>query len=525
MDIPLEPRDEAPMEGDSKAARLAAWLALALFLASFALQLFDLLTRHEISLLATSEWDRYVHGIYAPGPHFDLWRPKGYLYTVHYTTLRLVHDSLFAAKLLNLSVYVATCATAFFALRRVPAVLLALAIAMVSPKMLESAMAGAPDAPSTWLVFLVWTLGYLFVRSSSPRARAALLGVAAALTVWVGSMRMQSSVVLAASSAVFLVAARIGPLREALVGLPRFAFAIGGLSLVDVVVFRTPLNFQNIAVAAFARHFQNRIWPDIGSMFNPAFPQTPGQFLAIENAPRAVLVNWIFNLQAGLVRYLTVWPWDIREYLSVSILSFVLTVTLAIVAVRLYRLASGDPTTRVVLGFAAAHFACYLVWCLAFFLDRFVLYAMPLCTFFLVQYVLLENVRWRRLAVAAVFGLTAWYALRDFREVYLEQIHPFSQTWLDLAPLPEMRTPSTRIRLEQKNGDRAWDYGDAYVFTITGDDPAPERRRLFLPRAMVNDRAQYVVRFRQGDKIVAEIDLATAPLLTTCTCRWRSRRR
>lgn len=502
------------------------WLSRAMVLllaGAVVLQVFDLLTRHQFSALRpTAEWDRYIVGVYNPARHFDEFRPNGYIHTVHLTTFRLLGDSLAACKLFNLILYVVTAALGWLLLRRHTAVFVAFSLGMVSPRMLESAMAAAPDQAGTCVVFLVWMLGLAHASAGGWR-RYGLLAAAAVLTVWGSSLRMQGTVVLLAS--VLSLGVTLGVLRwrrrELFSRLPvgrlcSYAAVVGLCGAASHLMFKTPGNWKNIVLGVHAR-WNNRVWPDIGSLFRPGFPATFKDFLAHPDAPLGVVHNWFFNFQSNLLRHLFSWPFELTEFTYPPLLSLLLGVCLAAVWVRLYRLTRGDRQAEarwtVFVALLGAHAISYAAWCLAFLMDRFTLYSLPLCIFFLVQYVMMEKARIPRRTVLALCVVACCVSLVEFGTHYRKRLHPYSQLYLSVPTLAAP-DPFVDLWIEPRNGGEPFYYGAVFAYTAPPGVHAPERERLFVPRVVARNLDQYVLRLKKNEQVLKEVELSSAPLQT-----------
>ncbi len=507
-------------------------------LAVFALMLFDIWTRHQKTLKPSAELDLYFFGVHAPAQHSDEFRPKGYINAVHHTTLRLFKDSLVACRVFNLIVYSVTSVVAVRVLWRSASVLAALALAMASPRMLESAVSAASDFAAVCGVFLVWILGFAYASAVEHRGRSlALLALAILVAIWSCSLRIQNALVLLSTAAAAGIAMRFGRLP---VSIGRFLLWVSASCVVSVVWLAPKGNWKNVAIAVIAR-WENRVWPDVGRIFwDPSFPQAPQDFFALDGAWMGVLNNWLFNVQHGVIRHLFVWSAELLEFRYPPVLSLVLLASLLLVARRLRALSSIRAADRVRLDvfvvLFAGHCMSYLALCGAFLTDRFVLHALPICVFFLVSYLCLEV---RAAARRLVFGIGVacfLISIVDFGRAYRESLNPYAATYvqLDQLQLPgwseherdrlrgtpcyahllarPLIDPLVQIRLDKRDMSKSYDYDLTFFYIPPRGLDVPERSRLFLPREAALDPSAYVLRFVKNGASVLDVPLTSSIL-------------
>ena len=480
--------------------RLLPLLLVSALVAGVALQVFDLATRHQFSALwPNSEWDRYLMGVYHPWAHIDEFRARGYVYTVHYTTFQLFGDSLVACKVLNLAVYLFVACFGWRALRKTPTALLAFVVALTSPKALEYSMAASPDFLSMVVVFMVWLLGYCAARGG----RYALAAGTAALTIWGASLRIQTAIVILISAIVVGLALRKHS-RDHLSRLSIFLAWVVAAAAASLPLFATAGNWKNIAVAVLARR-QNLIWPDIPSMFQPGFPGSLREFLSLPNCYNDILANWLFNVQSGILRYLLNSPFELTELAYPPLLTTTLLIVLALCGRRLFQPVRLE--ARIALSLFVASGISYGIWCVAFLMDRFVLYSLPIFVWLVAQCISFEQVGWRRRgAVVVVTGCFVASAI-CFSFLYREWLNPYSAIYLRVPEMIHETDTDLSLTLVAKEGSGSYDYGLLFFFTTPKDVNAPERNRLYLPKDIARSPASFRLVVKKDDRLVAQYEL------------------
>jgi hypothetical protein len=264
-------------------------------------------------------------------------------------------------------------------------------------------------------------------------------------------------------------------------------------------------------------------------MWAPGFPQSFAEVLAMPNAKRDLVLNWLYRLLTGAIRYAACWSFDSPEFSGVPKRAAVAGATLVVALPHLWKQARNHihehRDTVIFAGLGLGHLLAYSVFSLAFLLDRFVLYALPVSTFFVLKYLSTERNAKLRLLVGAVLAGVALLSSIEFVEVYRDWLNPYSQKFVDARTLssdlsvelvvrPRSPLPTATVHSFSYPPSLEWQYGWLFQYLPPEGIDAPERQALFLPRAVLLRPYDYVLETRKDGRTLSRINVADLHLET-----------